>query len=207
MEMEGTSFPLGLYQRVSAAIERGMRGAKQVRKAVWVSPIPPGLEQCMVLRTAAGWALVGSIVRRSGEGIATVNYRIRTDRLEDQGRFFGASDEWKEKDSGDGGQRLPLVPERAREPETERLRRRRPSGSPVTNTLPIRWARAETGVIVKVIAAWVKFPSLKVSPLEQSYERVEKRRYLYRSGGGFESEIEVDEFGLVKRYGSYWFSL
>lgn len=76
--------------------------------------------------------------------------------------------------------------------------------SPVTNTLPIKRTRLKVGSRVELTAAWVKFPSLKLAPLQQSYERLGSRRYRYRSATGFSAEIEVDAFGLVKKYGDYW---
>lgn len=79
--------------------------------------------------------------------------------------------------------------------------------SPSTNTLPIKRVAPALGSRLDLKAAWVRFPSLEVEPLVQSYERVGKRLYLYRSASGFSSEIEVDGFGLVRRYGEYWQAL
>jgi hypothetical protein len=51
----------------------------------------------------------------------------------------------------------------------------------------------------------VKFPGLEIQPLPQRYTRTAENQYLYESAGGrFRAELEVDEFGLVKKYGEYW---
>lgn len=75
--------------------------------------------------------------------------------------------------------------------------------SPVTNTIPIRRLRLKVGAKATVDAAWVKFPSLDIEPLRQSYERKGRNLYEYRSGR-FRAEIKTDHFGIVKRYGGYW---
>jgi len=68
--------------------------------------------------------------------------------------------------------------------------------SPSTNLLPIR--RGAIGV--PVVAAWLRFPSFALQPLEQRYERVGERTYRYSSATGFTAEIEVNEEGLPTHY-------
>jgi hypothetical protein len=77
--------------------------------------------------------------------------------------------------------------------------------SPCTNTLPVRRNALEVGATVSVTAAWVAFPGLTVSPLAQSYTRTGPNQYHYESNAGaFQSELEVDDFGLIVRYGDWW---
>ncbi len=54
-----------------------------------------------------------------------------------------------------------------------------------------------------VAAAWVRFPSLVVERLEQSYARVNHERYRYRSGL-FTADLLVDGGGVVPQYGLAW---
>jgi hypothetical protein len=75
--------------------------------------------------------------------------------------------------------------------------------SPSTNTLPLRRLTLAPGESEAVSAAWVRFPSLEVDRLEQNYERLDHRRYRYRSGR-FTAELLVDEDGLVEQYGFNW---
>src|SRR5207253_3689198 len=72
--------------------------------------------------------------------------------------------------------------------------------SPSTNTLPIRRLGLAFAQTTVVTAAWVRFPSLEVQRLEQSYERLDERRYRYRSGR-FTADLEVDDDGVVLQYG------
>jgi uncharacterized protein len=77
--------------------------------------------------------------------------------------------------------------------------------SPVTNTLPIRRLNLAVGERSIVSAAWLRFPSFRLEPLEQVYERTGDRKYRYESGGGsFTSELEVTETGFVVNYGNLW---
>jgi uncharacterized protein len=75
--------------------------------------------------------------------------------------------------------------------------------SPSTNTLPIRRLGLALGDTKAVAAAWVRFPSLDVERLDQSYERIDERRYRYRSGR-FTADLAVDEDGVVLQYGVNW---
>jgi len=76
--------------------------------------------------------------------------------------------------------------------------------SPVTNTLPIRRTRLKVGEEVNLSVLWMRFPTLEVMPLKQSYKRLTLRKYLYRSTSGFSAELKVNDFGLVTRYGDIW---
>jgi uncharacterized protein len=75
--------------------------------------------------------------------------------------------------------------------------------TPATNTLPIRRLHLEIGQAATLTAAWVKFPSLDIVPLEQRYERLSKFSYRY-SSTNFTALLEVDEFGLVTCYEGGW---
>ncbi len=75
--------------------------------------------------------------------------------------------------------------------------------SPSTNTLPIRRLALAVGESKDVSAAWIRFPSLEVQRLDQTYERLEDRRYRYRSEN-FTAVLAVDEDGIVLQYGLNW---
>lgn len=77
--------------------------------------------------------------------------------------------------------------------------------TPSTNTLPIRRLALAIGESRAVTAAWIRFPSLDLAPLEQRYTRLAEHRYRYESGGGaFTAELEVDGRGLVVDYPPAW---
>ena len=77
--------------------------------------------------------------------------------------------------------------------------------SPSTNTLPIRRLGLRPGGAAPVRAAWLRFPGFELVPLEQEYRCENERRYVYQSAGGrFRAVLDVDDAGLVRRYGDYW---
>jgi hypothetical protein len=77
--------------------------------------------------------------------------------------------------------------------------------SPSTNLLPIRRLGLEIGQQAEVKAAWLRFPSFVLEPLEQIYCRLDTRVYRYESGGGrFVTELEVNEEGFVTHYPKIW---
>ena len=77
--------------------------------------------------------------------------------------------------------------------------------SPSTNLLPIRRLGLAVGQEAEVRAAWLRFPSFRLEPLEQVYRRIDERSYRYESGGGrFVADISVDEEGLATRYAEIW---
>ena len=185
-----------------------MKGTGNTRQVVWTSSKPPGVEYCTVRSMAAGWTLQGSLVRRAGSGAAVVSYLIEVDR------------EWRTRmavvEAVLGGKRAVRQLEAT---ETGWLvdgtRDRRFDicvdvdfqASPVTNTLPIKRMGMKVGEKVDLTACWVKFPTLDVATIDQSYERMGKNVYRYSSATGFSAKVEVDAFGLVRRYGDYWYAV
>jgi len=77
--------------------------------------------------------------------------------------------------------------------------------SPATNAFPIRRLVALPHGRLQVRAAWVRFPTLVVEPIAQSYTRLSATRYLYRNEQtGYEGHIDVDESGLPITYEGVW---
>jgi hypothetical protein len=77
--------------------------------------------------------------------------------------------------------------------------------SPSTNLLPIRRLGLELGQRAEVRAAWLRFPSFTIEPLEQYYTRIDEAIYRYESAGGrFVTELKVDEAGFVTEYPGFW---
>ena len=75
--------------------------------------------------------------------------------------------------------------------------------TPSTNTLPVHRLSLAVGESAPVTAVWIRFPSLTIEPLEQRYTRVAANVYRYESPN-FAADVEVDEEGLVVRYGEVW---
>ena len=78
------------------------------------------------------------------------------------------------------------------------------SASPSTNTLPLRRLQLQRGQSQPVTAAWVRFPSLEIATLQQTYKRLDDTRYWYESATGFTAEIRVDACSVVFDYPGVW---
>jgi hypothetical protein len=77
--------------------------------------------------------------------------------------------------------------------------------SPSTNLLPIRRLGLAVGEDGPAAAAWLRFPSLQLERLDQTYRRLGERAYRYESAdGAFQRDIDVDGAGLVTRYPDFW---
>jgi len=77
--------------------------------------------------------------------------------------------------------------------------------SPSTNLLPIRRLNLAVGQEAQVTAAWMRFPSFALEPLEQRYRRRDVAIYRYESAdGNFVAELEANAAGFVTRYPDFW---
>jgi len=73
--------------------------------------------------------------------------------------------------------------------------------SPSTNLLPIRRLALKVGQEAEVRAAWLRFPSFTLEPLDQRYRRTGELAYRYESAGGaFAADLRVNAAGLVTEY-------
>jgi len=78
------------------------------------------------------------------------------------------------------------------------------SATPSTNTLPLRRLKLQRGESLPVTAAWVRFPSLEIATLQQTYKRLDETRYLYESATGCTAQIRVDASSVVFDYPGVW---
>lgn len=77
--------------------------------------------------------------------------------------------------------------------------------SPSTNLLPVRRLNLAIGAAGIVKAAWLRFPSFSLEPLEQVYRRLDAASYRYESAGGrFVTELQVNAAGFVIEYPDLW---
>ena len=77
--------------------------------------------------------------------------------------------------------------------------------SPSTNLLPIRRLGLPVGAEAPVRAAWLRFPSFTLEPLDQLYRRIGEASYRYESAGGaFVTDLQVNAAGFVTEYPGIW---
>jgi hypothetical protein len=77
--------------------------------------------------------------------------------------------------------------------------------SPSTNLLPLRRLGLALGQCAEIRAAWLRFPSFTLEPLEQYYARIDEAIYRYESAGGrFVAELKTNEEGFITEYPGLW---
>jgi uncharacterized protein len=175
------------------------------RKIVWSGTRTPSLDYCCVTSDERGWRFSGILVAKFQINPFGAHYEILVDKMFKTRKLVVEKMEAGkttilEVEFRDGV----WIVDGKRRTDLSECKDVDLEASPVTNTLPIRRTSLEIGERVDLTAAWVRFPSLVVAPLEQSYERLGARKYLYRSASGFAAELEVDDFSLVTRYGDIW---
>jgi hypothetical protein len=75
------------------------------------------------------------------------------------------------------------------------------SGSPFTNTPPIRRLGSRLAQRQVIRVAYIDLPKLEVQPVEQAYTSSAPGRYLFESlSRPFSADLDTDEDGLVLRY-------
>jgi uncharacterized protein len=174
------------------------------RWILWQGLIAPSMERFVAARTESGCQLSGLILQAHQDEPFVVRYSIDVDdawhtrnvqiEVENDGQRRLALEGDGAGHWSRGGEQLPTLAD-CLDVDLE--------WSPSTNTLPIRRLSLALGETKVVTAAWVRFPSLEVQRLDQSYERLDERRYRYRSGR-FTADLAVDEDGVVLQYGVNW---
>jgi uncharacterized protein len=174
------------------------------RWILWQGVIAPSMERLVAARTENGCRLSGLILQAHQDEPYVVRYSVDVDdawrtravqiEVENDGHHQTALETDGAGLWSRDGEPLPGV-ENCLDVDLE--------WSPSTNTLPIRRLGLALGETKTVAAAWVRLPSLDVERLDQSYERLDERRYRYRSGR-FTADLAVDEDGMVLQYGVNW---
>ena len=168
----------------------------------------PGREEGRVDRTAAGWRLTGELDVEEGAP-ARLRYTIdcdpewRTRSATIEGEMGGVPLRFALAADGSGhwtrdGTRLPEL-DGALDVDL--------GFTPATNTLPIRRLGLAVDESTPVRSAWLRFPELRLEPLEQTYTRDAEQSFQYRAtvdGEPFIARLDTDLFGRVLRYEGLW---
>ncbi|HEX6068930.1 MAG TPA: putative glycolipid-binding domain-containing protein [Longimicrobiaceae bacterium] len=178
-----------------------------MKSMLWRRLDHPGHESAWVLPAGEGWQLTGTAVFEHEGQPCCLEYTVEcgpdwvTRSARVRGSAAGAVVDLK----------IEADPERrwrvdgAERPEVEGCLDIDLNFSPSTNLLPIRRLDLAVGEQASVRAAWLRFPSFSLEPLQQRYHRLDGGLYRYESGGGrFTADLLVDESGFVTRYPGVW---
>lgn len=176
---------------------------------IWRRLDVPGREEARIARTETGWHLTGHVTVEEGGIAARLRYVIdcdpawRTRSAVIDGDAGGAAIRFELNADGGGQWTLNGKPMDAFTGALDVDL----GFTPATNTLPIRRLGLGIGDSAPVRSAWLRFPELRLEPLDQTYTRETERSYQYRAlvdGEPFVARLDVDGFGRVLRYEGLW---
>jgi hypothetical protein len=172
---------------------------------LWADALDGGAELCRLDAAPGGWLIAGTVLTTLRDGPIEVRYEVQLDAAWRTRRAVVQADDGAVAASltldADGAGTWSI--DGAAAPALAGCTDVDLEVTPATNTLPIRRLALPVGTSGGVHAAWVRFPSLAVEPSSQRYMRLGERTYEYRSGD-FAARVDVDEDGLVTRYGDIW---
>jgi uncharacterized protein len=168
-----------------------------------------GSEEAHAAHTAVGWSLTGTLeVEELG-----VFFRLRYEiELDDRWRtravlIEGTRDEAPVQFSFAADGLGNWIRDGAPAPELSGTIDVDLGFTPATNTLPIRRLGLAVGESATVRCAWLRFPELRLEPLEQTYKRDAEQSFRYLAlidGEEFSARLHTDEFGRVLQYEGLW---
>jgi hypothetical protein len=175
--------------------------AASTKVLMWSRLDRPGQDFCRILRTADGYQFEGVALFDDG-GPCALQYEVDTSAL------------WITR-------RARLHGHVARKPVDLRIRKGRGGWflngqrqshivdcidldlgiTPATNQIAIRRLSLRVGQQAEAPAAYLAFPSLRLSVLAQTYRRTARREYQYEAPAfGYSGVIKVDRNGAVEHY-------
>ena len=169
----------------------------------------PGREDARIEQSPAGWCLTGHLDVAEDDVAARLSYRIDCDHAWHTRRA------WIEGQAGGRPVRFALAADGAGQWERDGQRLPELAGAldvdlgftPATNTLPIRRLALAVGETAPVHSAWLRFPELRLEPLEQTYTREAEQVYRYEAridGDLFTARLDTDAYGRVLCYEGLW---
>jgi uncharacterized protein len=166
----------------------------------------PGHDACQLQRAASGYELKGMAVFLHGHRPCSLQYRIRcnTHWLTDTAHVVGVV----------GRKTVEIRIERIGDNWIFNRKLQRGlvdckdidlSFTPATNTLPVRRLRLSVGETCATSAAWLRFPSLTLARLDQTYTYRGHGTYAYCSlAGKFKGRLRFRPSGLITSYPTLW---
>jgi len=183
------------------------------RVIVWHSLVDHSLEMCWIKRVGPTWGFSGSAVLVEDDVPVSLSYTLdldisaRSTRFDGRFRLGSVPEQSLTLDGIAGGnwhsggdahavsQHPPLVG-----PSCIDL-----GWTPLTNTFAIWHLDLAIGASAEITTAWMPFPRLTFESSQQRYTRLTERRYRYDQAAiDFTAELEVDDDGVVQRYGDIW---
>ncbi len=178
-----------------------------IRSVLWYSPVLPSMERCSFLEGNNQKRLEGTVLTLMSAGPAEIRYVVtcsaqwRTRRCTVHIECAGATKRIDLEVNNQGA----WLRNGMQVDEFEGISDVDLGFSPSTNTLPVRRLALEMGQVARIPVVWLRFPELDIFRTEQVYTREKGNAYRFETGAGdFRTRLEVDESGIITRYGNIW---
>ena len=167
---------------------------------LWRSDDMGSMEHCAIWRRDDGWTVSSTTVLTIDGGPAHITARIHADarwHTEAVVVDVHARQARRVEIAVRGGE---WTVDRKRRHDLDGCRDVDLGWTPATNLLPLRRLELDVGDEAVVDVAWLRFPEFELERVQQTYHRLGECMWRYRSGAA-DHLVDVDEFGLVTRYG------
>ena len=186
-----------------------MRAFPAASRMRWRRLDVPGREEAEVAQSAGGWRLTGRLEAEEAGVSAQLRYRIdcdprwhtRSALIEGEANGRPVRFDLTADGAGQWARDGSALPALAGALDVDL------GFTLATNTLPIRRLALAVGESAPVRSAWLRFPELRLEPLEQTYTREAEQVYRYLAqvdGEPFSAQLDTDAFGRVLRYEGLW---
>ena len=176
-----------------------------IATANWRALDRVGEDSCRLVRTAGGWLLVGHARFHDTDGFDALDYIVRCDEA------------WHTLSADVSGlhsdKTIRVALHRTQEswalndtlqPQVSGAMDVDLSFTPATNLMPLRRLMDGDALKVTTRAAWLRYPSCELAPLDQTYA-IEDMEVVYSARQtGYSTELGFDSSGFVTNYPGLW---
>ena len=175
--------------------------------AHWRALDRDGEDTCRLCHADHGWMLIGHARFRGTGGETALDYIVRCDEhwmtlgadvtglqdgIEVNLRILRDGDDWTLHDE--------LQPQVSGAQDIDL------SFTPATNLMPLRRLMASDDKVLRLRAAWLRYPEGDLAPLDQRYRRTETDGAVDYAAvqTGFSTRIDIDPSGFATSYPNFW---
>jgi uncharacterized protein len=174
---------------------------------LWRGVDAPGHDACALVQSSDGWSLSGAAVFAADGQPCRLCYEVKCDAT------------WKTRSarvegwSGKAALKIALAAVSGGGWSLNGIEQAPLAGlvdvdlgfTPATNLIQLRRLALGVGCEADAPAAYLNFPELKFTRLEQSYRRVSPDRYYYQAPAfGYAGILQVSDVGFVTHYPGLW---
>ncbi|MTG98882.1 MULTISPECIES: putative glycolipid-binding domain-containing protein [Myroides] len=172
------------------------------KNTTWIGEQHLSIERCKIISKENSYHVKGELVGNKNNQVYGVDYQIVVDENWET-RFFSIETRTGHKNNFINAHKINglwMIDEMDR-PEFNECLDIDIAITPFTNTIPINRLKLAVNATAEITVIYIDPIDGRLVPMLQQYTRLSDSRYFYKNlGTEFESEIEVDENGIVLNY-------